>query len=146
MKPDTRARWKAYWTRRGVIPRWQQFGAYVLIVAAGAIGFHNIGNAAEKANRATRESRALALSAKRQSAKTAALARTIQRQRREFCKDQNDRHDATIRELDVQIQKLIKAGVITKSELAQVKASKAANIALINALAPRHRCAKITSP
>lgn len=132
---------RRYWTATGVIPRWQLVAVYALVIGACIVGFVTIGNAVHRANSATRANRALAQRADAQARATQRQAAAIQRQRRELCKDQNDRHDATIRELDVIVRRL--EHTAPPAQRAQLKASRAYNVLLINALAPRRRCAEI---
>jgi hypothetical protein len=45
-------RFRAWWTARGVIPRWQLLLVYVLVVTAGAVGQSKTTDAASKATEA----------------------------------------------------------------------------------------------
>lgn len=53
-------RFRAWWTARGVIPRWQLLLVYALIVTAGAIGMSKTSDAASKAKDAADETHHLA--------------------------------------------------------------------------------------
>lgn len=149
MSPHRVARLKAYWTEKGVIPRWQLLGVYALVILVGVIGFNIVGSAADKATSAANEAKAasavnrkLAVTAKVQATKTRRLAVRIQRQRKALCKDQNGRHDATLAQLDKQLKLIVKKH---PDEAAAIKESRAGNIALISALAPKRKCGKITT-
>lgn len=131
---------RSFWRQRGVIPRWQQFAAYILIVAAGIVGFISIGNASDKATKASKASAALAISAKRQAEQTADLISEIQQQRANLCNDQNERHDNTIKTLNTVLRNYVKKH---PDQAQQVKDSAQSNVLLINALAPKRDCSAI---
>lgn len=65
----------------------------------------------------------------------------IQRERREAvirnCQDQNQRHDATISELDKLAAKIIRQH---PDKAKQIQQSIQENVLLINALVPKHNC------
>lgn len=64
----------------------------------------------------------------------------IQRSRLELCRQQNERHDHTIRTLDKQIAKL------PPKERRRAIRQRAGTVALINALAPKRDCARVIAP
>jgi|GEM_PF-4586913 len=63
----------------------------------------------------------------------------IQDQRREVCNTQNQRHDAVIRQFGIEQRRLIKQN---PDQAARIRANTAANLRLINALAPKVDCEK----
>jgi len=71
----------------------------------------------------------------------------IQNERREAvlrtCLDQNERHDKTLNQFDIEIEKL--KPTLSKRELARLEGQKAANVRLIEALVPKRDCAKLVS-
>ena len=56
----------------------------------------------------------------------------------ENCKDQNERNEDTIHTLDLRIARVAKS--VPPEELAQLKASRAFTVSLVNALAPHRDC------
>lgn len=68
------------------------------------------------------------------------VLREVQGQRHDVCTAQNKRHDQTIRLFNVAEADAIKKHPEQKSQLDD---SKAANLAIINALAPKQNCDKI---
>lgn len=40
--------WRAYWTAKGVIPRWQLVAVYLLITGIGIAGFYSINQALDR--------------------------------------------------------------------------------------------------
>lgn len=133
---NRRAHWKRYWTETGVIPRWQLFAVYVLIFAAGFIGFLTLRGAVDKSNKATRANHVLAVQAARQAATTKRLTATIQKQRKDLCQDQNARRRSTIKRLNLLTKQLPPS--------AERSLRRRSTIQLINALAPPRNCAAIT--
>lgn len=63
----------------------------------------------------------------------------IQAQRREVCETQNNRHDAVIRQFAIEQRRLIKQ---QPDQAPRIRANTAANLRLINALAPKVDCDK----
>lgn len=59
-------RFHAYWTAKGVIPRWQLLFVYVVIVAAGIFGFASIQRSLDRGKRALQEECALQFRARAQ--------------------------------------------------------------------------------
>jgi hypothetical protein len=96
-----------------VIPRYQYFLVYVVIVAAGAVGLGKIGAAASSASDAVRQ---------------------LQQSRVDQCEQANVRHDRTIKVLDAQIARLPAA------QRRRALAQRPGTVALIEALAPSRDC------
>lgn len=114
---------KRYWTATGVIPRWQLVAVYALVITVSVIGFASVRHQNAKTHRVAQ--------------RAAALVVEVQRQRKAVCLDQNRRHDRTIAKLDFLIAH------VPPRLRKQAAASRAGNVTLINALAPRRNCAAI---
>lgn len=63
----------------------------------------------------------------------------IQAQRRDVCETQNDRHDAVVRQFAIETTRLIKQ---QPDQAQRIRSNTAANLRLINALAPKVDCEK----
>lgn len=70
----------------------------------------------------------------------AGAVESIQRSRFDLCEQQNARHDATLRALDMQIAKL------PARERRVARARRAGTVALIDALSPRRDCVRVFPP
>lgn len=133
--------WRAYWTARGVIPRWQLFLVYVVVVGAGAYGLQSNAATAGKAKDAVARSTATAIEASHaaRQAKSAALqanhaVRRVQASRLEQCQEANHRHDGAFRVLNESLRQLPPA------ERARAELQRKQTVAFIQALAPRRNC------
>lgn len=133
-----RERWKRWWTARGVIPRWQQVGAYLLIGIAAFVVFKSNGDTSDNANHAANQAKSASHDAQAAAHNAQAAIAAIQQQRKDLCKDQNKRRRKTIARLDFLITKL------PPDERVRAKEIRASNVSLINALAPKRNCASIT--
>lgn len=140
MREQRRAADTNYWTATGVIPRWQLLAVYVLVVAAGFVGFLSIRSAVNHANTVARENHRLALRASSQAAQTKRLADKIQAQRKDLCADQNARHKRTIQTLNSILAEFVKKH---PDQAKQVRDSVRSNVLLINALAPKRQCSTL---
>lgn len=67
----------------------------------------------------------------------------IQQSRIAYCQSQNQRHDRTIAELDRELARAMRHA--TTARRAQMAASRAYTIALIDQLAPRQNCSAIVA-
>ena len=59
-------KFRAYWTAKGVIPRWQLLLVYVTIVGAGVFGFASIQRSLDRGKQALREECSLQIRARAQ--------------------------------------------------------------------------------
>lgn len=98
--------WYHYWTAVGVIPRWQLVFIYGMIALICTYGFIKVNQAISD----------------------------IQQNRIEQCQAGNDRHDATIRQLNKEI------AADPPARRREAEANKAATIRLLNAAVPKKNC------
>lgn len=106
-------RWfsRAYWTEVGVIPRWQLVAVYLLIAGGGVAGFHQSSGARDEIQQSRHE----------------AVVRT--------CREQNARHNRTIKKLDSLIAR---EGNAARGRRARQR--RDSTVALIDALVPKKNC------
>jgi hypothetical protein len=131
-----------YWKATGVIPRWQLFGVYLLIIVAGAVGFARTSTIANNADNSANQTAALAKRTAGIVTENKRLADQIQQQRRDnirqACEDQNDRHhDAVKTTLRLLAHPAVPDHQLTAS---QKQAQRRAVIIWVNAIVPHQNC------
>ena len=123
-------RFWAWWTARGVIPRWQLLLVYALVVGVSMVGLASTRSIAD-------ENRVLAL-------RVDGLARAIQDQRKESirtnCRTQNKRHKAAI---SATLRLLARPAVPPSRTLtpAQQRAQRTVIVGWVGVLVPKQNCA-----
>lgn len=124
MKPHNGHHWlsRAYWTETGVIPRWQLLAVYGIIVCGGLWGFHQA-----DAQRDEIEAQAIRSDQRIQESRRDAVIIS--------CRQQNERHDRTIRQLDRNI-----AGLPRGPERLRARQRRDSTVSLIDALVPKTDC------
>jgi Flp pilus assembly protein TadB len=110
--------------RRTVI--WLVSFVVLALLLLGAATFYLRGQDAARADEAKR------LAAAIQASRLESVARS--------CRQDNDRHDATMHELDKRLAELLTHA--SPARRAQILSSRASTIALINALAPKRDCSR----
>lgn len=144
---------REYWTATGVIPRWQLFAVYALVIGVGIVGFWRVGDAASRADESASKVKRLSEDNARLGKENRKLSLAIQAQRVatifDSCTDQNNRHDDAVK---ITIRLLGHPAVPPTQKLtsAQEAAQKKAILEWIGALVPHRDCQQVveqaTSP
>jgi hypothetical protein len=117
--------------------RWIERGSVALAIACFVAGLVSLQHQADHINATAAVSRRTAVDSKHTATRLAAVVREIQAQRRtnirKNCEDQNIRHDRTIRRLKM---------IARAKHVADARIQP--SIRLIDALAPRHDCVRLS--
>jgi hypothetical protein len=117
--------------------RWIERGSVALAIACFVAGLVSLQHQADHINATAAVSRRTAVDSKHTATRLAAVVREIQAQRRtnirKNCEDQNIRHDRTIRRLKM----IARAKHVPDARIQP-------SIRLIDALAPRHDCVRLS--